>query len=145
MDVEFNGIEMRLDELSERLAKLKALSEKSRVDFDRDGFLRDIVERNLEVAGQCCIDISHSISALEKALNPADCCEAISRMGELGILPVDLARRLAPVVNFLDTLNYNLDINWDNTYNCLQNLDDLVKFGTRVREWLVKRVGEGQG
>lgn len=145
MDVEFTGIEMRLDELSECLARLEALNEKSRVDFDGDGYLRDIVERNLEVAGQCCIDISHSIITLEKSRDPADSSEAISLMGELGVLPVDLARRLAPVVNFLDTLNYNLDINWDDTYNHLQNLDDLVRFGDLVREWLVKKAGESQG
>lgn len=38
------------DELSERLARLKPLQNKSRTEFDQDPYLRDIVERNLEVA-----------------------------------------------------------------------------------------------
>jgi uncharacterized protein YutE (UPF0331/DUF86 family) len=61
MNVEFSGIEKRLDELNERLARLARLRDRPRADFDRVPYLRDIVERNLEVAAQCCIDISHRI------------------------------------------------------------------------------------
>jgi uncharacterized protein YutE (UPF0331/DUF86 family) len=35
------------------------------MEFDQDPYLRDIVERNLEIAAQCCIDISHRIISLE--------------------------------------------------------------------------------
>jgi uncharacterized protein YutE (UPF0331/DUF86 family) len=56
MRPEFTGIEKRLDELHERLSRLEPLRNKSRSDFDKDAFLRDIVERNLEIAAQCCID-----------------------------------------------------------------------------------------
>lgn len=48
----FSGIERRFDELKERLARLGPLGDKSRSEFDRDPYLRDIVERNLEVAAQ---------------------------------------------------------------------------------------------
>ncbi len=58
MDNEFNGIEKRLSELNERLARLQAIQSKPRADFDQDPYLRDIVERNLEIAIQCCFDIS---------------------------------------------------------------------------------------
>ena len=47
---EFSGIERRLDELNERLARLDPLKSKERAEFDTDPYLRDIVERNLEVA-----------------------------------------------------------------------------------------------
>ena len=57
MQTEYNGIEKRLDELSERLARLEPLKSRSRIDFDQDAYLRDIAERNLEIAIQCCIDI----------------------------------------------------------------------------------------
>jgi hypothetical protein len=49
MTLEYSGIERRLDELSERLARLKPLKQKTRTEFDADPYLRDIVERNLEV------------------------------------------------------------------------------------------------
>ncbi len=96
MAAEFSGIERRLDELNERLARLDPLRNKSRSDFDKDAYLRDIVERNLEIAAQCCIDISNRIISLEKAQKPRDYHEAIIRMGELGVLPSEFARSLAP-------------------------------------------------
>ena len=71
MTAEFNGIERRLDELNERLARLKPLRDKPRHEFDQDPYLRDIVERNLEIAAQCCIDINHRIISLEDARKPA--------------------------------------------------------------------------
>ena len=61
----------------------------------KDPYLRDIVERNLKIAAQCCIDISHRIISLEKAQKPQDYHEAIIRMGELAVFPVDFARKLA--------------------------------------------------
>ena len=146
MESEFNGIERRLDELSERLARLIVLSEKSRNDFEEDSFLRDIVERNLEVGVQCCIDVSHRIIALEKARKPRDYYEAISLMGELGVLPVDFAHRLAPLAGFRNILAHEyLSVDWNMVYDHMKNLDDLTRFGALVRKWLRKRVGADQG
>lgn len=137
MPREFSGIERRLDELSERLARLRPLQSKRRTDFDEDPYLRDIVERNLEVAAQCCIDICHRIIALENALKPQDYYEAILRVGELGVLPSDFARHLAPIAGFRNILIHEyLIINWDEVYQSLQQLDDLEDFADHVRRWL---------
>jgi len=83
MQNEYNGIEKRLDELSERLARLEPLKNRPRIDFDQDAYLRDIAERNLEIAIQCCIDICHRIISLENTRKPADYYEAILLVGEL--------------------------------------------------------------
>jgi uncharacterized protein YutE (UPF0331/DUF86 family) len=137
MAPEFSGIERRLDELSERLARLRPLQSKSRADFDEDAYLRDIVERNLEIAAQCCIDISHRIISLENALKPSDYAEAILRLGELGVLPPDFARAIAPIAGFRNILIHEyLGIDWDIVYSNLQQLDDLDRFGKLVRLWL---------
>ena len=72
--------------------------------FDQDPYLRDIVERNLEVAAQCCIDISHRIITLEGARKPTDYYEAILSLGELGVLPAEFARHLAPLAGFRNIL-----------------------------------------
>jgi uncharacterized protein YutE (UPF0331/DUF86 family) len=100
MSTEFAGIERRLDELNERLARLGPLADKARIEFDEDPYLRDIVERNLEVAAQCCIDISQRIISLEGARKPVDDYDAILRMGELDVLPPEFARHLAPLAGF---------------------------------------------
>lgn len=129
-----------MDELSERLARLTPLRERPRSDFDSDPYLRDIVERNLEVAAQCCIDICHRIIALEGARKPRDYREAIMRMGELSVLPPEFAANLAPIAGFRNILIHEyLLIDWDEVYRNLTNLDDLEQFVTLVREWLRQR------
>ncbi len=145
MPPEFNGIERRLDELSERLARLEPLREKARAEFDGDAYLRDIVERNLEVAAQCCIDISNRIISMEKAQKPHDNHEAILHMGELGVLPLDFARQLAPIAGFRNILAHQyLSVDWDEVHRHLQRLDDLVRFAELVRDWLRRR-GQTEG
>jgi hypothetical protein len=57
MPKELGGIEKRLDELWDRLGRLEPLTEKERLEFDADPYLRDIAERNLEIAAQCCIGL----------------------------------------------------------------------------------------
>lgn len=129
-----------MDELDERLARLQPLREQTRTDFDADPYLRDIVERNLEVGAQCVIDICHRIIALENAQKPANYYEAILMMGELRILPAKFARKLAPLAGFRNILTHEyLAIDWDQVYKNLQNLDDLVLFARAVRRWLAER------
>ncbi len=140
MTAEFAGIERRLDELSERLARLQPLRGRARSDFDQDPYLRDIVERNLEMAAQCCIDISHRIISLEGAQKPVDYYDAILRMGELGVLPAGFARHLAPLAGFRNILVHEyLAIDWDEVYRALHRLEDLEQFANLARQWLVHR------
>jgi uncharacterized protein YutE (UPF0331/DUF86 family) len=137
MPNEFSGIERRLDELSERLARLQPLREKSRAEFDQDPYLRDIVERNLEIAAQCCIDISHRIISLENARKPIDYYDAILRLGELGVLSPSFARHLAPLAGFRNILVHEyLGVDWDQVYDNLQQLQDLEQFADAIRQWL---------
>ena len=145
MRPEFSGIERRLDELSERLARLEPLRARGRADFDGDPYLRDIVERNLEVAAQCVIDIAHRIIALEKAAKPRDYYEAILRLGELGVLSPDFARSLSPLAGFRNILVHEYTaIDWDEVYRNLQNAGDLVRFSGLVSRWLRQRVGQAK-
>ncbi len=134
---EFNGIERRLDELNERLQRLRPLQEKTRSDFEEDPYLRDIAERNLEVAAQCCIDICSRIIGLEDGPKPQDYYEAIRRQGSLGVLPPEFAERLAPLAGFRNVLAHQyLSVNWDEVYSHLHQLDDLDRFAQHVRRWL---------
>lgn len=128
-----------MQELSERLSRLEALRTRSRAEFDADPYLRDIVERNLEVAAQCVIDIAHRIIALSRAEKPADYYGAILSLGALRVLPADLARRLAPLAGFRNILVHEyVAINWDEVYASLQRLDDVARFAELIRQWLAK-------
>jgi uncharacterized protein YutE (UPF0331/DUF86 family) len=137
MQTEFNGIEKRLDELSERLARLEPLKSKPRIDFDQDAYLRDIAERNLEISIQCCIDICNRIISLENARKPADYYEAILLIGELGIIPPSFARKIAPMAGFRNILVHEyLVLDWGEVYNNLQQISDLEQFAQLIRNWL---------
>jgi uncharacterized protein YutE (UPF0331/DUF86 family) len=141
MQNEFSGIEKRLDELNERLARLEPLRGRPRIDFDVDPYLRDIVERNLEVSAQCCIDICHRIIVLENARKPVDYFEAILLMGELDVLSAEFARHLAPLAGFRNALIHEyLMVDWDQVYKSLQNLDDLQHFAKEIQAWLSKKL-----
>jgi uncharacterized protein YutE (UPF0331/DUF86 family) len=116
---------------------LEPLQERSRAEFDADPYLRDIAERNLEVAAQCCIDISHRIISLEQAKKPADSHESVLRLAELGILDAEFARRIAPIAGFRNILVHEyLGLDWDEVYRHLQHLDDLLQFADSIGRWL---------
>ncbi len=130
-----------MSELSERLARLEPLRAKSRSEFDQDPYLRDIVERNLELAAQCVIDLSHRIIALTGAPKPQDYYGAILQMGELGVVPPEFARRLAPLAGLRNILIHEyLKIDWDEVYKNLKNLGEIEAFADYVRQWLNRRV-----
>ncbi len=140
MKPEFSGIERRLDELNERLSRLEPLKDKSPDDFLQDAYLRDIVERNLEVSAQCCIDIANRIITLEDALKPQDYYESILRLGELGVLPMDFAQELAPLAGFRNILVHRyLTIDWNEVYKSLQQMNILYEFTDFIKAWMRQR------
>jgi uncharacterized protein YutE (UPF0331/DUF86 family) len=120
------------------------LRKRSRAEFEADANLRDLAERNLEVAAQCCIDICHRIIALEGAQKPRDYYESIIRMGEIGLLSPEFARQLAPVAGLRNVLTHEyLDLKWDRIYKGLQeDVDNLARFGELVRQWIAKKEQE---
>lgn len=121
------------------MLKLEPLKAKAQEEFLTDAYLQDIVERNLEVAAQAYIDIANRIIAIEQLEKPQDSYEAILRLGEAGILPRDFAQQLAPLAGFRNILVHQyIDIDWDEVYRNLQQLEDLYAFLDHVKEWLKK-------
>jgi len=122
------------------LQKLEPLRAKRRDEFEDDPYLKDIVERNLEVAAQACIDIANRIITLERLEKPADAYGAIEALGEIGVLPRELAQRLAPITGLRNILVHEyLRIDWDQVLDNLQRLIDLHKFAEHVAEWMRNR------
>lgn len=121
------------------MQRLEPLSERPRSDFDADPYLRDIVERNLEVAAQCVVDISNRIISLEGIRKPRDNYEAIMLMAEVDVLPPEFARKLAPIAGFRNILVHGyLALDWDRIYSRLKDTGDLLCFAGYVRAWLLR-------
>lgn len=127
------------------MKKLEAFKAKKKDEIVQDPYLQDIVERNLEVIAQAVIDISNRIISLEGLEKPRDYYEAIVRLGESGILPLEFAQKLAPIAGFRNVLVHDyLDLNWDEVYKNLHQLQDISKFMNQVKSWMKKRDSKGQ-
>jgi uncharacterized protein YutE (UPF0331/DUF86 family) len=73
-------------------------------------------------------------------MKPADYHEAFLRMSELGVLPAEFARKLAPIAGFRNILVHEyIGVDWNEVYSNLQKTHDLVQFAERIREWLKAR------
>lgn len=96
--------------------------------------------RNLEVAAQCCLDISNRIISLENAPKPRDYFESLLRLGEINVLPLEFARRLAPLSGFRNIFVHEyLDLDWKYVLDNLHHIDDLTTFANYVRAWMGRR------
>jgi len=127
--------------LSDSWTRLEPLKNKPLHEFEDNPYLRDIVERNLEVAAQACIDISHRIISLEDARKPIDYYDAFLIMGEIGVIPPEFARQIAPIAGFRNILVHEyLRLDWDLVYQNLQRLDDLNSFREHVVGWLKNKL-----
>ena len=102
--------------------------------------MQDIVERNLEVAIQSCIDIANRIISLDELEKPKDYYGSIIMLGKENILPYDFAQRFAPITGFRNILIHEyLDIDWDEVYKNLQRMNQFYKFMDYVKKWLSRK------
>jgi uncharacterized protein YutE (UPF0331/DUF86 family) len=140
MRPEIGGITRRLEKLRECLGKLEPLRKKRREEFARQPYLRDIVERNLEVAIQCLIDMGNRIISIEDAEKPKDYYEIFLILGSLQVLPSEFAKQIAPMAGFRNILVHDyVSIDWDLVHDHLQKLGDFYDFERHIKKWLKRR------
>ena len=140
MTPEWAGIERCLQRLKGWLLKLEPLKTKTRDEFASDPYLKDIVERNLEVAAQACINIANRIISIEQLEKPRDAYGAIEMLGKVGVLPRELAESLAPIAGFRNILVHEyLEIDWNEVLCNLQRMGDLYNFMDHIKKWLKDR------
>lgn len=93
-------ISSKLEMLEEYIAILKGYQHHDVEDLMRDHTLRGAVERYIEVALECMIDIGEMIISKEKLKRPDTYKDVFLLLGEHGILPDDFAKDLAPAAGF---------------------------------------------
>ena len=137
MREELGGVTRRLEKLRECLGKLEPLRQKAREDFDQQPYLKDIVERNLQVAIQCLIDVANRIISIEDAQKPRDYYEAFLILGNIQILPRGFAKEIAPFAGFRNILVHEyIGLDWELVYDYLQKLEDFYQFEEFIGKWL---------
>ena len=133
-------IASKLEMLEEYIAILKGYQHHDVEDLMRDHTLKGAVERYIEVALECMIDIGEMIISKEKLKRPDTYRDVFLLLGEHGILPNDFAKDLAPAAGFRNVLvHMYAKIDIDRLYYYLENnLEDMERFGEYIARYLIK-------
>ena len=133
-------IESKLEMLEEYVAILKGYQQHDVEDLMCNHTLRGAVERYIEVALECMIDIGEMIISKEKLKRPDTYRDVFLLLGEHGILPDDFATNLAPAAGFRNVLvHMYAKIDIDRLYYYLENnLEDIERFGEYIARYLIK-------
>ncbi len=133
-------IASKLEQLGEYVDILKGYQHFKIEDLKADHTLKGAVERYLEIALECTIDIGEMIISREKLERPETYQEVFLILGEHGILPKDFAIKFAPSAglrNILVHMYAKIDIG--RLYYYLQNnIDDIEQFGKYIAQYLTK-------
>ncbi len=133
-------IASKLEQLGEYVDILKGYQHFKIEDLQADHTLKGAVERYLEIALECTIDIGEMIISREKLERPETYQEVFLILGEHGILPEDFAVKFAPSAglrNILVHMYTKIDIG--RLYYYLQNnIDDIEQFGKYIAQYLTK-------
>lgn len=114
--------------IAEVASKLELLKKYARIlrsyrkyalkEIEADDTLRGALERYMELALECVIDIGEMVISAEKLRKPERYREIIEILGEGGILPKEFSRRFAPALGLRNILVHMYeDVNLDRLYN----------------------------
>lgn len=133
-------IASKLEQLEEYVSILKGYQHFKIEDLQTDHTLKGAVERYLEIALECIIDIGEIIISREKLKRPETYQEVFLVLGEHGILPGDFAIKFAPSAGFRNILvHMYAKIDIERLYQYLQNnIEDIEQFGKYIAQYLIK-------
>ncbi len=133
-------IASKLEQLEEYVNILKGYQHFKIEDLQTDHTLKGAVERYLEIALECTIDIGEMIISKEKLKRPETYQEVFLVLGEHGILPGDFAIKFAPSAGFRNRLvHMYAKIDIGRLYYYLQNnIEDIEQFGKYIAQYLMK-------
>jgi uncharacterized protein YutE (UPF0331/DUF86 family) len=102
-------IEQKISLLLERIERLKKFKEISFSEFSEDLDTKDIVERNLQVAIEACIDIGKIIISYMNLREPADNKGVFRVLAENGIISQESLDFLMPMAGTRNVLVHGYD------------------------------------
>jgi len=129
-----------LARLRDYVEKLRPLQAKSEQEITADYMALWAVERGLQMAAQCVLDIcSHVVSDVSTE-HPGNYRELILAAGRLGLMPEDFARRFSGLAGFRNVLIHEYArVDASEVYRNLRDgLADLDRFAEYVRLFLEK-------
>lgn len=108
--------------LRERIERLKSLKQCTFEEYLADDKLRDAVERNFQVAIECCTDIAGHLVAKRRLRQPADRKEVFQVLAQAGLLEKSYADVMTKAVGLRNLLvHFYMTVEPDKMYEYLQN------------------------
>lgn len=128
----------RLRRLREYLGYLRSLRRHSYRRFSGDPFVRGNVERYLQLAIECCLDLGNHMIADRGLRRAEDYREVFLILGEAKLIPKAFARRIAPMGGFRNILVHDyVRIDPRKVYEVLQKrLGDFERFSRSMAKFL---------
>jgi len=128
----------RLEALQAYLSELDQHAQYSLNELLSDFVRHRAAERSLQLAAQAVMDIATHIITADYDARIQDYHEAIESLGEEGVLPRELAERLAPIAGFRNILVHEyLAVDPVRLYdNLIQSRADLREFGRNIAKYL---------
>ncbi len=133
-------INTRLRRLEKALQVLQQSSKLTYEELISNDVLLSAIERNLQVAIECVLDIGNHIIAEKGFESPDDNEDIIRILGSEGIVPSDFAESIKGIAGFRNILVHEYTgIDYGLLYNYLVNrLDDFREFARYISAYLEK-------
>jgi len=124
----------KLDEFVLDLHKFKGITQE---ELEANTSKAREVDRTLELACECVLDISRLIVSDQRLKIPEDSKGYILALGEAGILDKDFAQEFSKIAGFRNILvHMYLDIDYAEVADKVNNkLDDFTKFSTQIAKY----------
>lgn len=132
-------IHSKLKDLEKFTNILKDYQKCSKKELEKDLTLKGAVERYLQVALECVLDIGQMIIAIKRFRKPEKYREVIEILGEEGILSKKFAKKFAPAAGFRNILVHKYaEVDLDKLYEHLQSIEDFDTFAKHIAKFIKK-------
>lgn len=136
--LDIDAIKTRLDKLDELVSYLQAQRQISYDEYIQNATVRGAVERYLQLAIQCVLDIGNILITGLGLRRPEKYEEILDILRREGIISADLGQRLQGIAGFRNILvHLYLEIKNERVYETLiEDLPDLEEFARQIVTFL---------
>ena len=137
--INVESMSSRLRHLRERIERLKSRQSVAREDFYTKSDERDVVERNFQIAIECCLDIAKHIVVGRELQRPQELREVFLVLGQADLISKEFAETMAAFAGLRNILvHHYMVVEPEKLYSHLQNdipyLERFAQFAAAVIE-----------
>ena len=140
MTIDVDRIRSKLNDIGKALGRLKAFQPLSREEFLQSEDNQDIARSRLLTGIEAALNVCYQLSAKKLNQVPEDYADCFIGLGRAGLIPQDLASRLASMAKFRNRLvHLYWDIDYQQVHEIICNdLGDLESFMHEVGKLLAE-------